>query len=121
MNPILERLKLLAKNEGITITKLELTIGASKGVLSRAIAHNSDIQSKWLLNLVENFPAYSCEWLIKGIEPMIRAEIDSLQNMPESDLAYKDLAESRKETIESLKKIIVLMEDKIAYSESEKV
>ncbi|WP_125722571.1 hypothetical protein [Flavobacterium ustbae] len=120
MNPILERIKLLAENEGITITKLELIIGASKGVLTRAISHNSDIQSKWLLNLVENFPAYNCEWLIKGNEPMILAT-DFRNNVSESDVIYKDLAESRKETIESLKKVILLLEDKISVNEYEKL
>jgi hypothetical protein len=33
----------LAKNENLTIIKLEQEIGASKGVLSRAIAKNTDI------------------------------------------------------------------------------
>lgn len=121
MNPILERLKLLAKNEGITITKLELIIGASKGVLSRAIAHNSDIQSKWLLSLVENFLVYSCEWLIKGVEPMIITEDDFKNNASEFEVVYKDLAESRKETIDGLKKVILLLEDKISDKESEKL
>ncbi len=116
MNKILENIKHLAENESITISRLEHVIGASKGVLSRAIAQNSDIQSKWILNLVEIYPQYSCEWLIKSEGEMIKT---SDQNEPKAEfqediaINYKDLAESRKETIESMKKQIMYLEETI--------
>lgn len=64
----------VANNEGIKITNLEAKIGASKGVLSRAIAKNTDIQSKWLFKLVENYPQYNPEWLLNGIAPMLKED-----------------------------------------------
>ena len=66
MNKILSRIEQIAKNEGITIGALEREIGASKGVLSRAINNGTDIQSKWLQILVEKYPQYSCRWLMNG-------------------------------------------------------
>ena len=48
MGNILSRIQEIALNEGITIGALERKIGASKGVLSRAINNGTDIQSKWL-------------------------------------------------------------------------
>lgn len=117
MNTILENFRRIAENEGITITKLEKIIGASKGVLSRAIANNSDIQTKWVLKLVEKYPNYSCEWLIKNSEPMIKEEYNPLKDetpVLEQTLNYKELADSRKETIESMKKQILYLEEKIA-------
>ncbi|MGP1526365.1 MAG: S24 family peptidase [Candidatus Cryptobacteroides sp.] len=69
---LLERIAEIAKNENISIGKLEQRIGASKGVLSRALANNSDIQSKWVINLVENYPQYSLNWLISGNGPMLK-------------------------------------------------
>lgn len=66
MNKILSRIEQIAKNEGITIGALEREIGASKGVLSRAINNGTDIQSKWLQILVEKYPQYSCRWLMTG-------------------------------------------------------
>ena len=71
---ILNSFSELANNEGITITKLEQIIGASKGVLSRAVANNSDIQSKWILKLVENYPQYSSEWLLTGKGKMLKKD-----------------------------------------------
>jgi hypothetical protein len=116
MSKILKNIKQLAVNESITISKLEQVIGASKGVLSRAIANNTDIQSKWITKIVENYPQYSCEWLIKSEGEMIRPISENLltkENIPEIALNYKDLAESRKETIESMKKEILYLEEKV--------
>ena len=53
MAKILENISVLAEKEGITIGALEKKIGASKGVLSRAIANGTDIQAKWIRAVVE--------------------------------------------------------------------
>lgn len=66
MGELLHRISELAKLEGITIGALEKQIGASKGVLSRAIQNNTDIQAKWLSRIVENYPDYSASWLLSG-------------------------------------------------------
>lgn len=71
MCKILPRIKQIAINEGITIGALERVIGASKGVLSRAIANGTDIQSKWLEAIVENYPQYSAQWILTGIGEML--------------------------------------------------
>lgn len=64
---------MLAEHEGITIGALERIIGASKGVLSRAISNGTDIQSKWLQVIVEYFPQYSARWLLTGEGDMMSA------------------------------------------------
>lgn len=74
MGNILSRIQEIASNEGITIGSLERKIGASKGVLSRAIANGTDIQSKWLQILVENYPEYSTLWLMTGKGPMLEKD-----------------------------------------------
>lgn len=73
MKSILNVFSKVAENENITIGKLEQIIGASKGVLSRAIAQDTDIQTKWLLNLVENYPQYNPEWLLTGKGSMLKS------------------------------------------------
>lgn len=66
MCKIIPRIKEIAASEGITIGTMERTIGASKGVLYRAINNGTDIQAKWLAAIVENYPQYSEEWLLTG-------------------------------------------------------
>lgn len=72
MGTILSRIQEIASNEGITIGALERIIGASKGVLSRAINNGTDIQSKWLQVVVENYPQYSADWLLSGKGNMLK-------------------------------------------------
>ena len=79
MGNILSRIQEIATNEGITIGALEKRIGASKGVLSRAINNGTDIQSKWIQVLVENYPLYSAEWLLTGKGCMLKDDGDNVE------------------------------------------
>lgn len=74
MKNILKAFIKVAENENITITQLEKKIEASKGVLSRAIANNSDIQAKWFIKLVENYPQYNTDWLINDVGKIYKAD-----------------------------------------------
>ena len=72
MGKIVDRIQKIASTERITIGALERRIGASKGVLSRAINNGTDIQAKWLEVIVENFPQYSTRWLLTGVGDMLK-------------------------------------------------
>lgn len=74
MSTILTRISEIAEMEGMTITALEKKIGASKGVLSRALNNNSDIQSKWIQLIVENYPLYNTFWLLTGQGEKLNSE-----------------------------------------------
>lgn len=73
MCKILSRINDLAEHEGISIAVIERTIGASRGVISKAIKNGTDIQSKWLTLICDNFPKYSAEWLLTGSGDMLRS------------------------------------------------
>ncbi len=72
MCKILSRINQIAKAEGISISVMERTIGASRGVISRAIKHGTDIQSKWLELICENYHRYSAAWLLTGEGDMLK-------------------------------------------------
>lgn len=71
MQDFLERVQQVADYKGIKITALERELGASKGVLSRAIANHTDIQCKWLCALVEKYPDINTYWLLTGKDRMV--------------------------------------------------
>lgn len=75
---ITQRIKQISDNENIKITQLEEKLGASKGVFSRSLKNNTDIQSKWLSILVENYPRYNTRWLLTGKGQMIEEMILSM-------------------------------------------
>ena len=84
MGNILSRIQEIASNEGITIGAMERTIGASKGVLSRAINNGTDIQAKWLSIIVENYPRYSTGWLLTGAGSMLKDDLNGIKTIDEA-------------------------------------
>ena len=88
MGNILSRIQEIASNEGITIGAMERTIGASKGVLSRAINNGTDIQAKWLSIIVENYPRYSTGWLLTGAGSMLKDDLNGIKTIDEANPSY---------------------------------
>lgn len=72
MCKILSRIKQIAENEGIKLSAIEASIGASRGVLSKALKNGTDVSSKWVGLICENFPKYSPQWLLTGEGPMLK-------------------------------------------------
>lgn len=58
----------------ISVRAFEQQINASNGLIRKAITNNTDIQSKWLLAIAENYPQLDMNWLITGHGSMIRDE-----------------------------------------------
>lgn len=71
----------MAEKEGITIGAIERKIGASKGVLSRAMTNGTDIQAKWITAIVENYPYVSADWLLTGKGEMLNSSESSQKKM----------------------------------------
>ena len=93
MATLLERIAEIAQNENITIGALERKIGASKGVLSRAIQNGTDIQAKWIERIVENYPQYSISWLITGQGGMLNTVYDRIDAiLKEHNISKRDFA-----------------------------
>ena len=122
MCKILPRIKELALHEGITIGALERAIGASKGVLSRAISNGTDIQSKWIQAIVENYPQYSAQWLLTGM-----GEMTVTPTIPSKEASKHDPEITKSESspilvnvpLEVHNNMINLYEDKIQSKDQE--
>lgn len=84
MCKILSRIKILADAEGVSIGAIERAIGASRGVISKAISKGTDIQSKWLELICERFPKYSPVWLLTGEGDMLRESVDNTTVPPDA-------------------------------------
>ena len=103
MNNILEKIKKIANHEGISITALEQKIGASKGVLSRAISNGTDIQYKWIKILVENYPHYSTDWLLTGKGEMLKSEVPAITKIHQPAKYTEKILESQDITLYDFK------------------
>ncbi len=116
MGTVLKRIKEIAQQEGISLTALETVIGASKGVLSRALANGTDIQSKWLVRITENYPHYSPDWLLTGHGTMRSGDATPdaavLRDSAEGYLAEKPKSPND-ELIHALKQVIATQDTAI--------
>lgn len=113
MSTILTRIQEISINEGITIAALERVIGASKGVLSRAINNGTDIQSKWIQILVENYPKYSADWLLTGKGNMLRDENKRLNSAPTISTTQTDATTPLLSLIKEKDEVIRLQAEEI--------
>ncbi|GAA0885612.1 hypothetical protein GCM10009120_42110 [Sphingobacterium siyangense subsp. cladoniae] len=131
MSSVLKRIKIVADREGMSVSAFEATIGASKGVFTRALANGTDIQSKWLINLVEKYPQYSSEWLLKGEGDMLKPnlvlkeeeetyltpELEGITNSVINSL--RQVIASQNTTIKSQEKTIMSLERLLSSLERE--
>jgi len=131
MSSVLKRIKIVADREGMSVSAFEATIGASKGVFTRALANGTDIQSKWLINLVEKYPQYSSEWLLKGEgdilkpnlvlkeeeETYLTPELEGITNSVINSL--RQVIASQNTTIKSQEKTIMSLERLLSSLERE--
>lgn len=68
---MIERLQEFIKNQGLSVRSFEQAISASDGMIRRAINNKTDIQSKWLSKIADNYPQLNLNWLITGKGDMI--------------------------------------------------
>ena len=72
----IERICEFAESQQISIRSFEKKISASNGLLRKAITNKTDIQSKWLSLIVDNFPQLSEKWLLTGKGSMLHKPSD---------------------------------------------
>lgn len=92
---MIERLKLFIENQGISISAFEQRISASDGMIRRAIKNNTDIQSKWLFEMSDNFPDLNLEWLITGKGSMLKSDSRNTVSISEEKLISDFIKEGK--------------------------
>lgn len=86
---MIERLAQFIQYQELSIRAFELSINASDGMIRRAISNKTDIQSKWLTAIAENYPDLNIDWLITGRGEMLRGKLSE-----PSDIQKNYFAES---------------------------
>lgn len=71
---MINRINQFINSHNISVRAFEQQIGASNGLIRKAIANNTDIQSKWLTAMLENYPHVNALWLLTGNGPMLNEE-----------------------------------------------
>lgn len=90
-----DRLRLVIDTQSVSINKFEDSIGASRGVIAKMLRLKTDISSKWLVAIKENYPQYSLDWLMIGKGEMLDKDTQTADNKFAMELIEKKEAEIR--------------------------
>jgi len=116
MSEILNRIKQIIDYKHISFRNIERQINASNGMLSTAYKNSTDIQSKWLVNILKTFPEIDANWLLLGKGSMLLEKSNMQKNndviKEETPQKIKDLLDKietlNKELLQLYKEIYIL-------------
>lgn len=125
----LKRIKQYIDLKGIKVSVFEREIGMSNGSFASQLKNDKTIGVDKLEKILRVYTDINIAWLLTGKGNIFKVDVlnetqapyNKINKVnPEEAINYKELAESRKETIESLKKIIVYLEDQLAEANQNK-
>jgi transcriptional regulator with XRE-family HTH domain len=125
----LKRIKQYLDLKGIKISVFEREIGMSNGSFASQLRNNKTIGVDKLEKILRTYTGVNIEWLLTGKGNMLKVDVlnetpapynKTDKENPEETINYKELAESRKETIDTLKKLIEYLEAQLAEAEQNK-
>jgi len=110
---MIDRIEQFIEYLGISVRAFEQKIGASNGLIRKAITNKSDIQSKWITSIVDSFPQINSDWLLAGKGEMLKENINNPvdkdnqtilseskePNINKSDIDVSDLESASKEDL----------------------
>ena len=119
----INRIKQYLDYKGIRVGAFEKVVGMSNGSFASQLKHNKTIGVDKLENILKKYTDIDVEWLLTGEGDMIKLNTlhetgevyKKTEKVIEHEINYKELAEARKETIESLRKIIQHQDEQIAF------
>ena len=74
MNTIGDRLHLFISHMNISVRSFEIKVGLSNGLIGKVIGKNADIGAEKVSKILYAYPKLNSEWLLMGIEPMLKNE-----------------------------------------------
>jgi transcriptional regulator with XRE-family HTH domain len=123
----LKRIKQYLDLKNIKISVFEREIGTSNGSFASQLKNGKTIGVDKLEKILRIYTDVNIEWLLTGNGDILKADILNEEAVnynkidkdgTEGGINYKELAEARKETIESLKKVILYLEAQLGESKT---
>ena len=115
---MIRRIEEFIKYQGISVRAFEQAISASDGMIRRAINNGTDIQSKWITKIADNYPQLNLDWLITGEGKMLKCDNNSINQQSPNDSILLKLLEEKEKKIEKLTEELRAMERKVGSLEA---
>ena len=66
MSKIIDRISEIIEDKRLSNRAFEMSIGASNGMIGRAVSKGTDITAEWLSKIIDAYPDINSEWLLTG-------------------------------------------------------
>jgi CTP-dependent riboflavin kinase len=94
---IIDRIYDIIKHENSSPTKFAKTVGCSRNTLADAYRNKTDINSKWVVNILTKYTNYSAEWLMRGEGFMLKTETKNGEIIQMDNKAIRELQKKYEE------------------------
>ena len=125
----LKRIKQYIDLKGIKVSVFEREIGMSNGSFASQLKNDKTIGVDKLEKILRVYTDINIAWLLTGKGNILKVDVlnetQAPYNKTDSEnpaeaVNYKELAESRKETIDTLKKLIAYLEAQLSEADQHK-
>ena len=125
----LKRIKQYIDLKGIKVSVFEREIGMSNGSFASQLKNDKTIGVDKLEKILRVYTDINIAWLLTGKGNILKVDVlnetqapynKTDSENPEEAVNYKELAESRKETIDTLKKLIAYLEAQLSEADQHK-
>jgi len=125
----LKRIKQYIDLKGIKVSVFEREIGMSNGSFASQLKNDKTIGVDKLEKILRVYTDINIAWLLTGKGNILKVDVlnetqapynKTDSENPEETVNYKELAESRKETIDTLKKLIAYLEAQLSEADQHK-
>ena len=123
MEGILDRIKQIMANEGVSPSALADTIGIGRPLLSHVLSGRNNPSLQVVLKILEFYPSYSANWLLTGKEDAVQSrepvpvpDLNLFSEIPVNNLEKKtEMPAAKQKSIspDGLPEVVLMMfEDK---------
>lgn len=117
---IVKRIGEFIDYEGVSCRSFEQRISASNGLIRKAITNNTDIQSRWVAVIVDNYPQLNPVWLLTGKGEMILQE-RVIEKPDHVTCRLMEMVENKDRVITELNEKLVELKEQNAILRTEKI
>lgn len=119
MEDILERIKYIIENEGISPSALADEIGISRPLMSHVMSGRNKPSLQLLLKILERYPLYSADWLLLGKRKDKAETTESSIEVPETSTSAIEPNKTAPEAVDNV--VESHTNSTVVHSETEQV
>ena len=101
-----KRIKQMIMHLGVTQNEFGRRVGVSSTVISHWVTERNEPTVSKLVEMLNVFPEFSTNWLVRGIEPMLEKETEKNHSQEKYNAMMENRMKILEESMDELKRIL---------------